>query len=239
MPVLEGEQGTGKSTALRYLFGDRFFIDHLPDFHSKDSFQQLQGAWCVEVAELSALTKADVKDVKQFLSRLVDKFRPPFGRLPIQVPRARCFGARSTRKRAATCATRPAPAASGPSRRRHRHGRDPARPRPAVGRSRAAFIAGEKWHLDDDDDIADAKAEQAKRREVHPWEPGARGWLRCRAAAQGVTCPGADQGREARSRPAGAAAWPAGRRLAARARVDPTNIERFEGKVAKVFIAPE
>jgi predicted P-loop ATPase len=91
MPVLEGEQGTGKSTALRYLFGDRFFIDHLPDFHSKDSFQQLQGAWCVEVAELSALSKADVKDVKQFLSRLVDKFRPPFGRLPIQVPRRSVF----------------------------------------------------------------------------------------------------------------------------------------------------
>jgi putative DNA primase/helicase len=89
--VLEGEQGTGKSTALRYLFGDRFFIDHLPDFHSKDSFQQLQGAWCVEVAELSALSKADVKDVKQFLSRLVDKFRPPFGTLPIQVPRRTVF----------------------------------------------------------------------------------------------------------------------------------------------------
>jgi putative DNA primase/helicase len=41
-----------------------------------------------------------------------------------------------------------------------------------------AFIAGEKWHLDDDDDIADAKAEQAKRREVHPWEPILEGWLR-------------------------------------------------------------
>jgi putative DNA primase/helicase len=91
MPVLEGEQGTGKSTAIRYLFGDRFFIDHLPDFHSKDSFQQLQGAWCIEVAELAALTKAEVKDVKQFLSRLVDKFRPPYGRNPIQVPRRTVF----------------------------------------------------------------------------------------------------------------------------------------------------
>jgi predicted P-loop ATPase len=91
MPVLEGEQGTGKSTAIRYLFGDRFFVDHLPDFHSKDSFQQLQGAWCIEVAELSALTKADVKDVKQFLSRMEDKFRAPYARNPIHVPRRTVF----------------------------------------------------------------------------------------------------------------------------------------------------
>jgi putative DNA primase/helicase len=179
MPVLEGEQGTGKSTALRYLFGDRFFIDHLPDFHSKDSFQQLQGAWCVEVAELSALTKADVKDVKQFLSRLVDKFRPPFGRLPIQVPRRSVFWGTVN------------PEEGG-------YLRDPTGARrfwpiettvidtDAILRDRdqlwaeavAAFIAGEKWHLDDDDDIADAKAEQAKRREVHPWEPVLEAWLR-------------------------------------------------------------
>jgi putative DNA primase/helicase len=91
MLVLEGPQGIGKSTAIRYLFGDRFFTDHLPDFHSKDSFQQLQGSWCIEVAELSALSKAEVKDVKQFLSRLVDKFRAPYEKLPLSIPRRSVF----------------------------------------------------------------------------------------------------------------------------------------------------
>jgi predicted P-loop ATPase len=149
--VLEGEQGTGKSTALRYLFGDRFFIDHLPDFHSKDSFQQLQGAWCVEVAELSALSKADVKDVKQFLSRLVDKFRPPFGTLPIQVPRRSVFWGTVNPEeggylRDPTGARRFWPIET----RKIDTRRDPARPRSAMGRSRRAFLAGEKWHLEDD-----------------------------------------------------------------------------------------
>lgn len=239
MPVLEGEQGTGKSTALRYLFGDRFFIDHLPDFHSKDSFQQLQGAWCVEVAELSALTKADVKDVKQFLSRLVDKFRPPFGRLPIQVPRRSVFWGTVN------------PEEGG-------YLRDPTGARrfwpietkaidtDAILRDRdqlwaeavAAFIAGEKWHLDDDSDIADAKAEQAKRREVHPWEPVLDTWLRTEkhlkvtvseALTKGVKLdPDRQEPRHGRQIGASlrALGWIA-------------NTERVEGKVAKVFLAPE
>jgi putative DNA primase/helicase len=239
MPVLEGDQGTGKSTALRYLFGDRFFIDHLPDFHSKDSFQQLQGAWCVEVAELSALSKADVKDVKQFLSRLVDKFRPPFGRLPIQVPRRSVFWGTVN------------PEEGG-------YLRDPTGARrfwpiettridtDAILRDRdqlwaeavAAFVAGEKWHLDSDDDIAEAKAEQAKRREVHPWEPVLESWLRAeqvekvsvaRVLKDGVKLD-ADRQEPRHARIAGACL---------RALGWIPNIERFEGKVSKVFIAPE
>lgn len=42
-------QGTGQSISLQYLCGERLLIDQLPDFDSEDSFQQSQGAWCVEV----------------------------------------------------------------------------------------------------------------------------------------------------------------------------------------------
>jgi predicted P-loop ATPase len=183
MPVLEGDQGTGKSTALRYLFGDRFFIDHLPDFHSKDSFQQLQGAWCVEVAELSALSKADVKDVKQFLSRTVDKFRPPFGRQPVQVPRRTTFWGTVNPEeggylRDPTGARRFWPIETGSINLAGiLKDRDQL-----WAEAVHAFVEGETWHLTDEDDIAAAKAEQAKRREVHPWEPLIRSWI----AEQGV-----------------------------------------------------
>ena len=172
MLVFEGEQGAGKSTFFRYLFGDRFFVDHLPDFSSKDSFMQLQGAWCVEVAELQALSKADVGDVKQFLSRLVDKFRPPFGKLTVSIPR-----------RVVLVGTVNPIEGEG-------YLKDPTGARrfwpaltrfiqlDAVLRDRDqlwaeavdAFRNSERWHLADPDSIADALAEQEARREVDPWE---------------------------------------------------------------------
>lgn len=179
MPVLEGEQGSGKSTALRMLFGDRFFVDHLPDFHSKDSFQQLQGAWCVEVAELSALGKADIKDVKQFLSRLVDKYRPPYGTMPIHVPRRSVFWGTVNPEdggylRDPTGARRFWPVET--------NSIDMAgilRDRDQLwGEAVSAFIAGEAWHLEGADAIGAAKHEQAKRREIDPWEPLVEAWAR-------------------------------------------------------------
>lgn len=178
MPVLEGEQGTGKSTALRYLFGDRFFIDHLPDFHSKDSFQQLQGAWCVEVAELSALTKADVKDVKQFLSRLVDKFRPPFGRLPIQVQRRTVFWGTVNPEEGGYLKDPTGARRFWPIETKNIELAAILKDRDQLwAEAVAAFVAGESWHLEDDASIEDAKVEQAKRREVHPWESVIGNWL--------------------------------------------------------------
>jgi predicted P-loop ATPase len=236
---LKGEQGTGKSTALRYLFGDRFFIDHLPDFHSKDSFQQLQGAWCVEVAELSALSKADIKDVKQFLSRLVDKFRPPFGTLPIQVPRRSVFWGTVNPEEGGYLRDPTGARRFWPIETRAIDTDAILRDRDQIwAEAVVAFLAGEAWHLEEGKDIDDAKAEQAKRREVHPWEPVLDGWLRkeqlerCTVASAltyGVKLD-ADRQEPRHARQIGAClralGWLA-------------NTERFEGKVAKVFLAPE
>lgn len=172
MLVLEGEQGTGKSTALRYLFGDRFFIDHLPDFQSKDSFQQLQGAWCVEVAELSAVSKADIADVKQFLSRLVDKFRPPFGRLPISIPRRTVFGGSVNPEEGAGYLRDPTGARRfWPVATENIHLPELLEDRDQLwAEAVVAYGAGESWHLTDPGVIAAAQEEQAARRDVDPWE---------------------------------------------------------------------
>jgi len=179
MVVLEGEQGVGKSTALRYLFGDRFFVDHLPDFSSKDSFQQLQGAWCVEVAELSALTKADVKDVKQFLSRLVDKFRPPFGRLPIQVPRRTVlWGTVNPEEGQGYLKDTTGGRRFWPVETNEISLSSILLDRDQLwAEAVQAFRAGERWHLEEAEDIALAKEQQSLRREVHPWEEPIGQWL--------------------------------------------------------------
>lgn len=86
--ILEGNQGTLKSTALNVLAGgDAYFADHLPDVNSKDAIIQLHGNWLIEIGELSALRKSEAEDIKRFIVSRTDKYRPPFGRVSIEVPR--------------------------------------------------------------------------------------------------------------------------------------------------------
>lgn len=78
--ILEGEQGRGKSTALRVLFGEDWFSDTPIDIGSKDSYEALRGLWCMELAELDALSKADSRRAKAFFSSPKDRFRLPYGK---------------------------------------------------------------------------------------------------------------------------------------------------------------
>ncbi|MBR1032930.1 virulence-associated E family protein [Bradyrhizobium liaoningense] len=90
LPVLEGKQGLGKSTAIRVL-SDPWFTDEIADLGSKDAAMQCAGAWCIEIAELDAMSKAEVAKVKAFLSRSSDRFRPPYGRHVVERPRSCVF----------------------------------------------------------------------------------------------------------------------------------------------------
>jgi putative DNA primase/helicase len=75
--ILEGSQGALKSTALRTLAGDEFFSDDIADLGSKDSVLQTRGVWIIELAELDSMSKGEVSRVKAFMSRQVDRVRPP------------------------------------------------------------------------------------------------------------------------------------------------------------------
>ena len=82
VPIISGPQGFMKSTGLRLLFGDELFSDTgLGDLKSKDTPMRLRRFWCTEIAELSGLSKAETNDLKNFLSRLHDDYRPPYARL--------------------------------------------------------------------------------------------------------------------------------------------------------------
>jgi predicted P-loop ATPase len=89
-PVLEGPQGLYKSTALKIL-AEPWFTDEVADLGSKDSAIQVHGVWIVEIAELDAMTKSEVSKVKAFMSRAVDRFRPPYGKHVISAPRESVF----------------------------------------------------------------------------------------------------------------------------------------------------
>lgn len=89
MPIFEGKQGIGKSSIGRLLVGEKYFVDWLPDLANKDSALALQGAWAVEMGELANLRKNDMESAKAFITRTLDKVRPPYGKKQIEIPR-RC-----------------------------------------------------------------------------------------------------------------------------------------------------
>jgi len=89
MLVFEGKQGAGKTTAVAALFGRDYMISSISDFKSRDASIYLQGRWVAEIAELAALSKTDIRDVKKFLTETVDQYRPVHGLSLIHIRRCR------------------------------------------------------------------------------------------------------------------------------------------------------
>lgn len=97
MPVLEGLQGKKKSTGLRALVGDKFFMESSEDPKHKDFYISIQGKWLVEVAEMDSFSRADVSAVKRILSCQSDRYRPPYARTAQDHPRSVVFAGSTNR----------------------------------------------------------------------------------------------------------------------------------------------
>lgn len=79
MLVLVGRQGIGKSYIIN-LLGREWYSDSLNTVYGKEAYEQLQNAWILEMAELSATKKADAEAIKHFISKTEDSYRQAYGR---------------------------------------------------------------------------------------------------------------------------------------------------------------
>ena len=91
MLLLIGGQGLAKSSFFDQL-GGKWFSDSFSTVQGKEAWEQLQGAWIVEVAELSGMRKADVETIKHFISKRKDRYRVAYGRRTEEFARQCVFG---------------------------------------------------------------------------------------------------------------------------------------------------
>jgi len=173
---LEGEQGIGKSSALRLLAGPDWFADTGITIGDKDSYQALRRKWIYEFAELASIRGRDIERVKNFLSSQCDTFRASYGRRTQDHPRQVVFAGStnelhyladptgSRRFWPLKCTTIDLEAL--------RRDRDQL-----WAEARVAYEAGEPWHLDTAELRALAAAEAAEREEHDDWIDIVRRWL--------------------------------------------------------------
>lgn len=74
MLVLKGPQGYRKSMFIDILGGE-WYSDTLTTMEGKDAYEQVQGSWIIEVAELATMNKVQVESCKHFISKRKDRFR--------------------------------------------------------------------------------------------------------------------------------------------------------------------
>jgi predicted P-loop ATPase len=180
MPILEGSQGKQKSEAIRTLaVKDAWFTDRLSHVSSKDAAIEMGGVWLVEVAEMDALTRASSSAQKGFISRRIDRFRPPYGKHTIPLQRQCVFAGTINPPvggylKDPTGARRFCPVAchgmidlDGIERDRNQLWAE------AVHR----YKAGEAWWMETRELEALAKAAQDARFKTDPWQETVERWL--------------------------------------------------------------
>lgn len=92
--VILGEQGKQKTTTIE-LMGGQWFSNSLMTMAGKEALESIQGAWLIELGELAGMRKAQVDEVKHFVTKRVDIFRVAYGKRNEHFPRRCVFFATS------------------------------------------------------------------------------------------------------------------------------------------------
>jgi predicted P-loop ATPase len=172
--ILEGPQGSLKSTLLRVMAFDKdeWFSDSMvTDLGSKDARQHLRGKLIVELAEMSQLRGSKVESLKAFISAQDDKYRPSYGRRDVMYHRQCVFIGTTNHDDYLVDLTgnrRFWPIKCGEVDIHKARAMMPQLYAEAI----AAFYKGEQWWLPPDVELL-AEEEQRARLTDDPWEGGA------------------------------------------------------------------
>jgi len=91
MLVLEGKQGTGKTSMVRIL-GGKYYADIKIDLMNlKDTIQCMQGRWILEASELEFMKRNEAQAIKRFLTLTHDITRFAWARYDQEYPRQSVF----------------------------------------------------------------------------------------------------------------------------------------------------
>lgn len=88
--ILTGKEGIGKST-LFSIMGGEWFSDSLVTMEGTKGMEQVRNSWIIELGELGSMKRTDVEQVKAYISRQVDMYRPAYGTVIEQYPRQCVF----------------------------------------------------------------------------------------------------------------------------------------------------
>lgn len=169
MLILEGPQGIRKSSALRALTSDAWFVELSSAIDPRETAQLLRGKWIGELPELAAFKRTrDSETIKSFLSRQFDTYRAPYAFRSQDFPRQSVLAGSTNEERYVkdpTGARRLWPVPCSVINVRHVEiERDQL-----WAEATLAFKRGDPWYLTDDSLVKEAVAAQSDRFEESPW----------------------------------------------------------------------
>jgi hypothetical protein len=171
MVVLISDQGLYKSTGLAALcpFSEWFAEDLGGDLMDRKATGEcLEGKWLVECGEISRINRATLEDVKSFVSRRVDRYRPAYGHIAQDFPRCCVFiGTTNNRQPLQDVQNRrfmPLHVKQGDVLW-IKANRDQIWAEAVV-----RYRKGEKWWVTDPERIKECVDEQEEARQVDPWQ---------------------------------------------------------------------
>jgi predicted P-loop ATPase len=182
MIMLEHVQGAQKSTACKILAGgDRWFSDTLPPLgehtdHVRLSMH-LRGLWLAEFSDLAAMKRADVDELKRFLTVTTERFTAKHAKTETREPRQCLFVGTTNRMgdtlKDPTGARRFWPVVCGEI---SIEGLE-ARRADLFAEAVDAYRRGEPWWPTPEDEAELFQPEQEQRFEHDPWQKAVAIWL--------------------------------------------------------------
>jgi putative DNA primase/helicase len=91
MVILEGGQGSYKSSSISTLFSQDWHSEVSASITDKDFYQNMRGKWVMEFGEMTHITRADSNHIKQVLTIRNDTYRASYGRFSKTYPRQNIF----------------------------------------------------------------------------------------------------------------------------------------------------